>query len=62
MLAMTYSNILVRPGMEKFMYDSKQCGLDGFILPDLPVDEAGTYSVASKLKPLCSLYRQIHET
>jgi tryptophan synthase alpha chain len=50
MLAMTYSNILVRPGMEKFMYDSKRCGLDGFILPDLPVDEAGTYtSVASKL-------------
>jgi tryptophan synthase alpha chain len=50
MLAMTYSNILVRPGMEKFMYESKQCGLDGFILPDLPVDEAGTYtSVASKL-------------
>jgi tryptophan synthase alpha chain len=50
MLAMTYSNILFRPGMEKFMYDSKQCGLDGFILPDLPVDEAGTYtSVASKL-------------
>ncbi|MDP8887149.1 MAG: tryptophan synthase subunit alpha [Thermoproteota archaeon] len=50
MLAMTYSNILVRQGMEKFMYDSKQCGLDGFILPDLPVDEAEIYtSVASKL-------------
>ncbi|MDQ3727655.1 MAG: tryptophan synthase subunit alpha [Thermoproteota archaeon] len=50
MLAMTYSNILVRRGMEKFMYDSKQCGLDGFILPDLPVDEAEIYtSVASKL-------------
>lgn len=50
MLAMTYSNILVRPGMEKFMYDSKKCGLDGFILPDLPVDEAEIYtSVASKL-------------
>jgi len=50
MLAMTYSNILVRPGMEKFMYHSKQSGLDGFILPDLPVDEAEIYtSVASKL-------------
>ncbi len=50
MLAMTYSNILVRAGMEKFMYTSKQSGLDGFILPDLPVEEADTYtSVASKL-------------
>jgi len=50
-LAMTYSNILVRVGMERFMYDSMQCGLDGFILPDFPVEEAGTYtSIASKLK------------
>jgi tryptophan synthase alpha chain len=49
-LAMTYSNILVRAGIEKFMYDSKQCGLDGFILPDLPVEEADVYTaVALKL-------------
>ncbi len=47
---MTYSNILVRAGIEKFLSDSKKCGLDGFILPDMPVDEADTYSLmASKL-------------
>ncbi len=50
LLAMTYSNILVRAGIEKFLSDSKRCGLDGFILPDMPVDEADTYSLmASKL-------------
>ncbi|HEX6253250.1 MAG TPA: tryptophan synthase subunit alpha [Nitrososphaera sp.] len=50
LLAMTYSNILVRAGMEKFMSESKQCGLDGFILPDMPVEEADTYLLtASKL-------------
>ncbi len=50
MLAMTYSNILVMAGLQKFMYTSKQCGLDGFILPDLPVEEADTYTaIASKL-------------
>jgi tryptophan synthase alpha chain len=50
MLAMTYSNILVRAGIQKFMYISKQCGLDGFILPDLPVEEANMYTAtASKL-------------
>ncbi len=50
LLAMTYSNILVRAGIEKFLSDSKKCGLDGFILPDMPVDEADTYSLmASKL-------------
>jgi tryptophan synthase alpha chain len=47
---MTYSNIIVRAGMEKFMAQSKQCGLDGFILPDMPVEEGETYSLtASKL-------------
>jgi tryptophan synthase alpha chain len=50
LLAMTYSNILVRTGMKKFMSESKQCGLDGFILPDMPVEEADIYSlIASKL-------------
>jgi tryptophan synthase alpha chain len=50
LLAMTYSNILVRAGMEKFLSESKQCGLDGLILPDMPVEEAETYSLmASKL-------------
>lgn len=50
LLAMTYSNILVRAGMRKFMSESKQSGLDGFILPDMPVEEADTYSLmASKL-------------
>jgi tryptophan synthase alpha chain len=50
LIAMTYSNIIVRAGMEKFMAQSKQCGLDGFILPDMPVEEGETYSLtASKL-------------
>jgi tryptophan synthase alpha chain len=50
LLAMTYSNILVRAGIEKFLSHSKQCGLDGFVLPDMPVDEAEAYSImASKL-------------
>ena len=50
LLAMTYSNILVRASMEKFMSQSKKCGFDGFVLPDMPVEESGAYSaIASKL-------------
>lgn len=49
LLAMTYSNILIRVGMEKFMSNSKQCELDGFILPDMPIEEADIYmSTAAK--------------
>jgi tryptophan synthase alpha chain len=51
LLAMTYSNILVRAGMEKFMSNAKHCGLDGFILPDMSIEEADIYLLtASKLK------------
>ena len=50
LLAMTYSNILVHAGVEKFMSQAKSCGVDGFILPDMPVDEAEAYlAAASKL-------------
>lgn len=50
LLAMTYSNILIRPGMEKFMSQARASGVDGFILPDMPVEEAGAYlAAASKL-------------
>jgi len=50
LLAMTYYNILVHPGVEKFMSQAKASGIDGFILPDVPVEEAQEYSsVASKL-------------
>ncbi len=55
-LAMTYYNILVRPGIEKFMYDSKQCGLDGFILPDLPVEEADIYTSAASRLNLATVF------
>ena len=47
LLAMTYCNILMRVGVEKFMAHAKECGIDGFILPDMPIEEAETYSKTS---------------
>ena len=40
---MTYSNILQRQGFENFMRRSRQCGIDGFILPDMIIEESYPY-------------------
>lgn len=42
-LVMTYSNILLRNGFKKFMIRSKRLGIDGFILPDMTVEESDCY-------------------
>lgn len=56
LLAMTYSNILVHAGMEKFMSRAKSCGIDGFILPDMPVEEAESYSAAASKLGLATVF------
>ena len=40
---MTYSNILSRAGFNKFIKKAKQCGVDGFILPDMSIEESSKY-------------------
>jgi tryptophan synthase alpha chain len=40
---MTYSNILSRAGFNKFIKKAKQCGVDGFILPDMSIEESCKY-------------------
>lgn len=37
---MTYFNPVLKYGVEKFVKDSKRCGVDGVIIPDLPCEEA----------------------
>jgi len=43
LIFMTYSNILLRKGFEQFMNLSKAAGIDGFIIPDLIIEEANDY-------------------
>ncbi|HXV46413.1 MAG TPA: tryptophan synthase subunit alpha [Nitrososphaera sp.] len=56
LLAMTYYNILVHPGVEKFMSQSKARGIDGFILPDVPVEEAQEYAAAASKLGLATVF------
>jgi tryptophan synthase alpha chain len=49
-IAMTYSNIVLRRGLREFMLKSRNCGIDGFILPDMAMEEADFYTMeAAKL-------------
>ena len=43
LVVMTYSNILIRSGMHKFLRHAKASGVDGFILPDMPIEESHIY-------------------
>ncbi len=40
---MTYYNPVFRMGLERFFSLAKECHVDGVIVPDLPVEEAGDY-------------------
>ena len=40
-LLMTYYNPIFRIGLKRFCEESKESGIDGFIVPDLPPEEAG---------------------
>jgi tryptophan synthase alpha chain len=42
-ILMTYSNILVKAGVGDFIRKAGQSGADGFILPDMPIEEASDY-------------------
>ncbi|MDH5568866.1 MAG: tryptophan synthase subunit alpha [Nitrosopumilus sp.] len=45
---MTYTNILYHKGYSKFIRDAKKAGIDGFILPDMSIEESKEYIKAAK--------------
>lgn len=46
LVAMTYYNPIFRYGERKFLADGLGAGLDGVILPDMPIDEADEWQAA----------------
>src|SRR5215207_1308010 len=43
LIIMTYSNILYRKGYMQFAQKAKESGIDGFIIPDIPIEESKEY-------------------
>lgn len=56
LFVMTYSNVLARKGFEKFIAQSKESGIDGFIIPDMPVEEAGEYLKAASSHEVATVF------
>ena len=48
LVLMTYTNILYHKGYSKFIAQAKKAGIDGFILPDMSVEESKDYLKAAK--------------
>lgn len=48
LVMMTYTNILYHKGYQKFISEAKNSGIDGFILPDMSVEESQDYLAAAK--------------
>ncbi len=50
LVLMTYSNIVYHMGYPKFIAKSKKVGIDGFILPDMSIEESREYVKSAKNK------------
>lgn len=44
LILMGYYNPMLAYGLEKFIHDSREAGADGFIIPDLPLEEAEEFT------------------
>jgi tryptophan synthase alpha chain len=52
LVLMGYYNPILAYGLEKFIYDAQEAGVDGFIIPDLPIEEADEFVGATHASPL----------
>ncbi|MDE1853150.1 MAG: tryptophan synthase subunit alpha [Thaumarchaeota archaeon] len=52
---MTYYNPVFARGVGEFLDASKKCGVDGIIVPDLPLDEAGAFGRAARRRGIDSI-------
>ena len=56
LIFMTYSNILYHAGFEYFMSKANSSGIDGFILPDMSIEESDEYKRISRELGLASIF------
>jgi tryptophan synthase alpha chain len=55
LILMGYYNPMLTYGLEKFIRDAKEAGADGFIIPDLPMEEAEEFTSVVGNMPLIQM-------
>jgi len=56
LVLMGYCNPVFQYGVEKFAKDAANAGIDGTIIPDLPIDEAEEWNRASRNNGICNIF------
>ncbi len=56
LVLMTYTNILYRKGFDQFMQKAKSFGIDGFILPDMAIEESENYLKSARKNKLDTIF------
>ena len=56
LVVFSYLNPILRMGMEKFCLVARHAGVDGVLVTDLPVEEAGEYLRAMKVHDLAPIF------
>ena len=55
LILMGYYNPMLAYGLDKFIRDAKEAGTDGFIIPDLPLEEAAEFQSINGDMPLIQM-------
>jgi tryptophan synthase alpha chain len=55
LILMGYYNPMLAYGLEKFIHDAREAGADGFIIPDLPMEEAEEFQSINGDMPLIQM-------
>lgn len=56
LIIFTYLNPIIRMGLEKFAAEAAQAGVDGALVTDLPVEEAGAYLKQMRKRNLATVF------
>ena len=62
LVSMTYYNPIFRYGERRFFEDGLKAGLDGLIIPDLPLVEAGEWKADAKAVGIASIFLEAPNT